>query len=367
MQIYKVGGAIRDALLGLPVTENDWLVVGATVKQMAFLGYRQVGKSFPVFIHPKSGEEYALARKEKKTQKGHTGFSFEFDEDVTLEEDLQRRDLTINAMVKSDRGKLFDLVGGKKDLKKKVLRHISPAFSEDPLRVLRVARFKAKLAHLSFTVAPETLTLMRKMVRSGELSTLTKERVWLELHKALVTQTPAAFFDTLQACGARAKLFPTINKAACQALDKAAAYTEDSEIRFACLMFQETNFTRNLHYRAPKSYIELAKMLSQYHHQVDHIKRLSTQERLTFLLTCDALRRPVRFEKFLLACEAVYLSNPRHTTKKEYWQRDFLLNARDILASIDISDLIVKGFNGQVLVDQIAKRRIEQLSTMETP
>ena len=368
MKIYKVGGAVRDLFLDLPVEEIDWVVIGATVKQMEFLGYKRVGKSFPVFIHPQTGDEYALARKEQKISRGHKGFKFEFHDDISLEEDLQRRDLTINAIAKDDRGKVYDHVGGKKDLQRRCLRHISKAFVEDPLRVLRVARFMAKLAHLKFKVAPETLKLMQKMVRGGELSTLTKERVWGELYKVLKTQTPVVFFETLQASGARLKLFPGVKKPALLALKKATQISKDPEIRFATLMFQYTNFSRGLSFKAPKRYIELAKMVSQHHQQVDKIKKLSSNELLNFLLKLDALRRPKRFEKFIMASEAIYLSNPRRgKSKMRYWQSDYLLGAREMLASIDISDLIVKGFSGKTLANKIKDRRITRLSDIEIP
>ena len=366
MQIFKVGGAIRDMLLGLPIEETDWLVIGATVKQMEFLGYKQVGKSFPVFIHPVSGDEYALARKEQKIRKGHKGFKFEFDDDISLEEDLQRRDLTINAIAKDDRGNIYDPIGGKKDLKKRCLRHISSAFVEDPLRVLRVARFMAKLAHLKFKLAPETLKLMQKIVRSGELATLSKERVWIELYKVLKTNTPMAFFETLQACGARSKLFPGIHKWALLACQQAVSLAKDPEVRFAALMFQQKSFFRGLSFKAPKSYINLAKMVNQNYQQVNTIKRLSSHELLNFLLKLDALRRPGRFDKFLLAAEAIYLSHPgRAKSRMEYMQKDYLLAVRENLASIDISDLLVKGFSGQPLAKKIKDRRISRLSEMD--
>ena len=207
METYLVGGAVRDQLLGLPVTEKDWVVVGTTPEKMLALGYRPVGKDFPVFLHPKTQEEYALARTERKIKKGYTGFDFYTAEDVTLEDDLKRRDLTINAMAQTPAGEIIDPFGGRRDLQNKLLRHVSPAFSEDPVRILRVARLAARYAHLGFTVADETIMLMRKMVNNGEVDALVAERVWQETAKALQEKSPQIFFTTLRTCGALRKIF----------------------------------------------------------------------------------------------------------------------------------------------------------------
>lgn len=210
MQIYLVGGAVRDKLLCLAQKDRDWLVVGATPEQLIKLGFQQVGKDFPVFLHPQTKEEYALARTEKKQGQGYTGFICDFSPEITLEEDLKRRDLTINAMAENAQGELFDPYGGKKDLTQKILRHVSDAFSEDPLRVLRVARFYARLAHLGFAVAPETKQLMREMTKQGELQHLTPERVWQETEKALQSESPQKFFQLLNEVDALAEWFPEL-------------------------------------------------------------------------------------------------------------------------------------------------------------
>lgn len=210
MQIYKVGGAVRDRLLGRTVSEVDWLVVGATPEEMQARGFRPVGADFPVFLHPQTGEEYALARTERKSGRGYGGFTFHASPDVTLEEDLQRRDLTINAIAEDHSGQLIDPYGGQSDLQARLLRHVSPAFAEDPLRVLRVARFAARYAELGFRIAGETLELMRQLARSGELSALTAERSWKEISRALMEPRPDVFIQVLQDCEALAELFPEL-------------------------------------------------------------------------------------------------------------------------------------------------------------
>ena len=199
---YLVGGAVRDKLLGLAVKDLDYVVVGATAEQMGAAGFLPVGKDFPVFLHPETKDEYALARTERKTAKGYHGFQFNTDVSVTLEEDLMRRDLTINAMAEDENGDIYDPYGGLKDIENKILRHVSPAFAEDPLRVLRVARFLARYKHLGFTVHPETMDLMRQLVEAGEIETLVSERVWQEIKNSLNTPTPSAFFTCLRECGA---------------------------------------------------------------------------------------------------------------------------------------------------------------------
>jgi tRNA nucleotidyltransferase (CCA-adding enzyme) len=211
MKVYEVGGAVRDELLGLPVTERDWVVVGASAAELEAQGFKRVGRDFPVFLHPASGEEYALARTERKTAPGYTGFAFDAAPTVTLEDDLKRRDLTINAIARAESGELVDPWSGRADLAARVLRHVSPAFREDPLRVLRVARFAARFAPLGFTVAPETLELMKEIVAAGEMEALRAERVWQETVKGLATERPDVYFETLRACGALARVFPEVD------------------------------------------------------------------------------------------------------------------------------------------------------------
>ena len=211
MKIYEVGGAVRDALLGLPVKERDWVVVGASADDLLAQGFKRVGKDFPVFLHPKTGEEYALARTERKTAPGYTGFAFDTSTAVTLEQDLARRDLTINAIARTEDGQIVDPWSGRADLERRVLRHVSPAFREDPLRVLRVARFAARFGGLGFTVAEETLRLMREIVASGEMGALRSERVWQETVKALGTDQPDVYFTVLRDCGALQQVFPEVD------------------------------------------------------------------------------------------------------------------------------------------------------------
>src|SRR5579871_3458489 len=211
MRVYLVGGAVRDRLLGRPVHERDWVVVGATPEEMVRLGYEPVGREFPVFLHPSTHEEHALARLERKTGPGYRGFTTQFSPEVTLEEDLRRRDLTVNAMAEDEQGVLIDPYGGAADLRARVLRHVSEAFVEDPVRILRVARFAARYAGLGFTVAPETLALMRRIVDAGEARTLVPERVWQETERALAEAHPQVYFETLRGCGALAVVFPEVD------------------------------------------------------------------------------------------------------------------------------------------------------------
>ncbi len=344
MKIYEVGGAVRDALLGDAVDEHDWVVVGARPAELEQLGFRRVGKDFPVFIHPDTGEEYALARRERKIAPGHSGFEFDTTASVTLEEDLGRRDLTINAIARDADGTLIDPHGGLDDLRGRVLRHISDAFREDPLRVLRVARFAAKLAPREFTVAAQTLELMRRMVEGGELETLVPERVWQETQKALETTRPDVYFATLRACGALARVFPEIEKLfgvpqperwhpeidtgvhTLLALRCAAQLTASTAARFAVLThdFGKAETPRALWPRhsghgersariierfckrlpVPRKFETLAVHVARHHGVVHRASELKPGTMLELLTAVDALRRPERLEEFLLACEA---------------------------------------------------------------
>jgi tRNA nucleotidyltransferase (CCA-adding enzyme) len=315
MQVYLVGGAVRDRLLGRAPQERDWVVVGATPEQMSALGYRPVGRDFPVFLHPQSGEEYALARLERKVAPGYRGFVTEFSPAVTLEQDLQRRDLTINAMAQSADGTLIDPYGGRSDLQRRVLRHVSPAFAEDPVRILRVARFAARLAPLGFQLAPETLELMRAMVRAGEAAALVPERVWRELERALGEARPLAFFDTLAACGALGVVLPELAPAGAAAADgaygrgaralaAAAAAGQAPVVRFAALLAAlpeapiEALCAR---LRVPGEYRELALLAARLGTRLagevlPPAQRLRDPVWLLDLLdSADALRRPERF------------------------------------------------------------------------
>ncbi len=303
MKIYLVGGAVRDTLLNLRFKEKDWVVVGATVDDMLVKGYKQVGKDFPVFLHPETKEEYALARVERKVGKGYTGFTFDTSPKVTLEEDLKRRDLTINAIA-SDNGVLVDPYGGQQDIQKKVLRHVSAAFVEDPVRILRVARFAARFAHLGFTVADETNVLMQQMVKNGEVSALVAERVWKELETALAEKNPEVFFQVLQACDARSVLFPEIEETA--RLASVVSITQNTVIRFAALCATlSADQVNHLceRYRIPNEYRELAFLVSRYVSDYEKISSMSAQDILSVLTATDAFRREDRFKSFIQVCE----------------------------------------------------------------
>lgn len=344
MRVYLVGGAVRDAALGLPVRERDWVVVGATPEELTRAGYTPVGREFQVFLHPESKEEYALARLEKKTGPGYRGFATAFSPDVTLEDDLTRRDLTVNAMARAEDGELVDPHGGLRDLEARVLRHVSPAFVEDPVRILRVARFAARFAPLGFTVAPETLALMRTMVENGEAAALVAERVWQETARALATGRPEVYFEVLRACGALAVVFPEIDALfgvpqpekwhpeidagvhTMMVLAQAAQLSAAPTVRFAALTHDlgkgRTPRERwPMHHghevasvalvdalcdrlKVPNDHRELAKLAARYHCDVHRAGELRAATILTMLERCDALRRPERFEELLLACEA---------------------------------------------------------------
>jgi len=344
MKVYEVGGAVRDALLGLPVTERDWVVVGASPEELTAQGYRRVGKDFPVFLHPKTGEEYALARTERKTGPGYTGFAFDAAATVTLDEDLRRRDLTINAIARGADGELVDPWSGRADLAARVLRHVSPSFREDPLRVLRVARFAARFAPLGFTVAAETLTLMREIVAAGEMEALRAERVWQETVKALGTERPDVYFSTLRECGALRRVFPEVDALfgvpqperwhpevdtgvhTLMALKMAATLSPSETVRFAVLTHDLGKGTtpmemlpRHLGHEqrseelllalcsrlpVPNRFRDLALLVARHHGIVHKATELKPQTVLRIIVAADGIRQPARFEEFLLACEA---------------------------------------------------------------
>jgi tRNA nucleotidyltransferase (CCA-adding enzyme) len=309
MEVYLVGGAIRDELLGLAAPERDWVVVGATPEELERAGYRAVGREFPVFLHPETQEEYALARVERKTGPGYRGFETRFSPDVTLEQDLQRRDLTINAMARAPDGTLIDPYGGRRDLEQRLLRHVSPAFVEDPVRVLRVARFAARLAALGFMLAPETRALMRHMVDNGEVNALVAERVWREMQRALGESQPEVFFDVLQDCGALAVLLPELDwpAAARQALQRAAQLGAEPALRFAALLADtpaEAIMALCERLRVPGDYRELALLTARLHRRIATAAALDAAGVLDLLEAADAFRRPDRFELLLRAKQA---------------------------------------------------------------
>ncbi len=309
MQVYLVGGALRDELLGQPAVERDWVVVGATPEQMQRLGFRPVGRNFPVFLHPDTNEEYALARLERKTAPGYRGFETRSTADVTLEQDLQRRDLTINAMARSPDGTLIDPFGGRADLDARLLRHVSPAFVEDPVRILRVARFAARFATLGFRVAPETRTLMRQMVESGETDALVPERVWREMEHALAEPTPEAFFDTLAECGALRVILPELawQESDRAALRAAVSLSPNVPVRLAALLAgaqpaQIGACCERL--RIPTPARDLALLCARLVARFPGAGTLDARSALELLESADALRRPERFSELMLACQA---------------------------------------------------------------
>jgi tRNA nucleotidyltransferase (CCA-adding enzyme) len=309
MQVYLVGGAVRDELLGQPAHERDWVVVGATPEELQRAGYRAVGREFPVFLHPDTSEEYALARLERKTGPGYRGFETRFSPEVTLEQDLQRRDLTINAMARAPDGTLIDPYGGRHDLERRVLRHVSPAFVEDPVRVLRVARFAARLSALGFRLAPETRELMRFMVSNGEINALVPERVWREMQRALGEANPEVFFDILQDCGALTVVLPELAWGATQrdVLRRAVQISAEPSVRLAALladMAPETIRALCERLRVPNDYRELALLTARLHQRITDAATLDAAGVLDLLEAADAFRRPDRFELLLHATRA---------------------------------------------------------------
>lgn len=390
MKIYLVGGAVRDQLLGYPVKERDYVVVGATPAQMLEQGFRLVGKDFPVFLHPDTHEEYALARTERKIGPGYKGFSCYAAPDVTLEEDLQRRDLTINAIAQTAKGKIIDPYHGQKDITQRILRHVSSAFIEDPVRILRVARFMARFAPLKFHVSTETMNLMKTMVQSEEINSLVPERVWREFSLALTEPSPQAFIKTLYVCGALAILFPILQelyvesnflnrKNKCEpynliVLKQAANLTDDPEVRFAALFCplgkgisnkEQINKSGILSiqrlcqkYRIPNTYTDLALISARYHLLCHRALELDADTLLNLLEKTDAFRRLDRFKQFLLVCEADFhaYSGLESTL---YPQRERVLSALSVAQAISAASepLAKKNLKGEALGKELRKQR----------
>ncbi|MDH1100767.1 multifunctional CCA tRNA nucleotidyl transferase/2'3'-cyclic phosphodiesterase/2'nucleotidase/phosphatase [Pseudomonas mosselii] len=359
MQIYKVGGAVRDRLLGRPVSDVDWLVVGASVEQMQALGYRPVGADFPVFLHPRSGEEYALARTERKSGRGYGGFTFHASPDVTLEEDLIRRDLTINAMAEDEYGQLYDPYHGKADLDNRILRHVSPAFAEDPLRVLRVARFAARYAPLGFEVADETLALMRQIAESGELQALTAERSWKEIERALMENEPQVFVEVLRSCGALKELMPELEHGTdtLTALHQAARHQQSLPVRWACLLrgLESTAIKAlNQRFKVPRECQELAVLVGEFAEQADQALALEPTSLLEMLQKFDVYRRPQRFDDFIAACEMAAVDS-------SYPQGRYLRDAAAAARAVDVRPLVQQGLTGQALGEALKAQRLEAL------
>jgi tRNA nucleotidyltransferase (CCA-adding enzyme) len=397
---------VRDRLLGLPVQDRDWVVVGATPEDMVAQGFRLVGKDFPVFLHPRTHEEYALARTERKVAPGYKGFAVHADPGVTLEEDLGRRDLTINAMAETAGGELIDPFGGAEDLKARRLRHVSPAFAEDPVRLLRVARFAARFAPLGFAVAPETNELMRRMVDNGEVDALVPERVWQELVRGLGEERPSAFFQVLRDCGALAVLFPEIERLwgvpqppqyhpevdtgvhTMLVLEAAARLTPDTVVRFAALTHDlgkgttpPAEWPRHIahehrgarlvedlceRWRVPGDHRELAVLTARLHGDCHRALELRPGTTLRLLDSLDAFRRPERFERFLLACEADFRGRPGYEAL-DYPQADWLRRAREAAAAVKGSDLAGEGLEGKALGEELARRRTAAIAALERP
>ena len=400
MQIYTVGGAVRDRLLGRPISEVDWVVVGASAEQMLELGYRPVGADFPVFLHPQTGEEYALARTERKSGRGYGGFTFHASPDVTLEQDLIRRDLTVNAMAEDDHGNLIDPYGGQQDLEARILRHVSPAFAEDPLRVLRVARFAARYAPLGFSVAPETLELMRQLADSGELSHLTAERSWKEISRALMEPRPDVFVQVLRDCGALAALLPEVDALfgvpqpaahhpeidtgvhVLSVLRQCAEHDQPLNVRWASLLHDvgkgltpEDEWPRHIAHehkglpliqainercKAPRDCAELALLVGEYHTHGHRALELRPSTLLELLQRFDVFRRPQRFAEFVAACE-MDARGRLGLEQRDYPQAAYLLGAAEAARQVPVKPLLEKGFKGSELGEALNRERLQAL------
>jgi tRNA nucleotidyltransferase (CCA-adding enzyme) len=404
MEVYLVGGAVRDHLLGRPVHERDWVVVGARPEELERDGFVPVGREFPVFLHPQTHEEYALARVERKVGPGYRGFTTQFAPDVTLEDDLRRRDLTINAMAETSSGEIVDPYGCRRDLEARLLRHVSDAFVEDPVRILRVARFAARYAELGFRVAEETRVLMESMTATGEVDALVPERVWKETERALGEPRPDVFFETLRGCGALAKIFPEI--AALYGIPQpprwhpevdtgvhvmlvvryAAKIGAPKSVRFAALMHdlgkalspQERWPSHRGHEEAgvpliidlcdrlkvPNEFRELAILTARHHASVHRAAELTPATLLRLLETVDAFRRPERFGELLLACE----SDARGRAGLEsqpYPQREYLLRARDAAAAVALTEDERRELKGPFLGERIREKRLAAVTAVK--
>ncbi len=380
MEIYLVGGAVRDKHLGLPVSERDWVVVGSTPEEMRQLGYRPVGRDFPVFLHPETQEEYALARTERKTGHGYTGFETCATADITLEQDLLRRDLTINAMAETADGELIDPCNGAADLNDGVLRHVSPAFAEDPVRILRIARFAARFAHQGFKVAHGTNILMRHMVQDGEVDHLVPERVCAELVKALGEKTPSRFFSVLQGCSALARLFPEVEPlyvaesgsthgqaSPLLTLDTVVPDSQDPAARFAGLVcdidrLEQDAFNRDSlntlcdRVRLPNPYRELGQLILAHRRQLLAADRLEPESVMGLLENTDALRRPERFARLLQVCAG------DARVHNEDFNREYLVQALATVQAVDSGALQQQGISGKALGEALRTARITAIS-----
>jgi tRNA nucleotidyltransferase (CCA-adding enzyme) len=405
MQVYLVGGAVRDRLLGLPVGERDWVVVGARPEELERQGYLLVGKEFPVFLHPQTREEYALARTERKVGPGYRGFATEFSPDVTLEEDLKRRDLTINAIAEDSSGRIVDPFHGQRDIEAKVLRHVSEAFVEDPVRVLRLARFAARFGNMGFTVAGETRALMKQIVAAGEMDALVPERVWKETQRALDEPRPDLFFETLRECGALKVIFPEVDALfgvpqpaqwhpeidtgvhVLMALRLAARRDATTATRFAVLTHdlgkaltpREKWPSHHGHeqigvpaiealcarLRVPKDIRDLAVMVSNFHTHVHRALELKPSTVLDLFEQTDAFRRTDRFNEFLLACECDARGR-LGLEDRSYPQPDYLREARSAAAAAVLTEEERQGLTGQAIGERLRRKRLDAITAFKT-
>lgn len=406
MQTYLVGGAVRDKLLGRAAGDRDYVVVGALPEDLLARGYRPVGRDFPVFLHPETGEEYALARTERKSGRGYHGFVFQADANVTLEQDLARRDLTINAIAEDAQGVLTDPFGGVRDIAVRVLRHVSPAFAEDPVRVLRTARFAARFAPLGFTVAPETMTLMQQMVRDGEIDHLVPERVWAETRKALGEAQPSAFLRVLRECGALAVLFPEVDalygvpqRAEFHpeidsgvhlelVLDQSAQLAPGDDLVAFCALTHDLGkaltpaheLPRHIGHeqhgvkplralaarlKVPTEHAALAELVCREHLNAHRAFELKPATVLKLLIALDALRRPARLDKFLAACMADKRGRTGHALDA-YPQADYLRACRNAAAAIDAAGFVAAGLTGPAIGQAMAAARIDAIAAVKT-
>ena len=396
MQVYLVGGAVRDERLGLPVKERDWCVVGASPNELTDKGFKQVGKDFPVFLHPETNEEYALARTERKTAAGYHGFAFDTSPDVTIEEDLSRRDLTINALAVDESGNLIDPFGGVQDLEKRLIRHVSDAFIEDPVRILRAAKFAARFAHLGFRIAPQTRDLMRQMVTNGEADALVPDRVWKETESALVGPNPRLYFEALRACGALRIIFPEIDALfgvpqpakwhpeidagvhTMMVVEQSGKLSADLEVRFAALVHDLGKATTRLsdlpshpgheqrgkklikdiagRLPVPRACRDLGLLVAEFHTHCHRAFELRDDTAVKLFENTDAFRRPERFEQFLISCEA----DARGRTgfeRRDYPQSAHLREVYAAAAAVDAGSIASES-DGKKIPEAIRKARI---------
>jgi tRNA nucleotidyltransferase (CCA-adding enzyme) len=406
MHIYLVGGAVRDKLLSRPVVDHDHVVVGALPEELLALGYKPVGKDFPVFLHPQTSEEYALARTERKSGRGYHGFVFQADPTVTLEQDLARRDLTINAIAEDEHGTLTDPFGGVRDIEARMLRHVSPAFVEDPVRVLRVARFAARFAPLGFSVAAETMALMRQMVADGEVDHLVPERVWTETRKALAEPQPSMFLRVLRECGALAVLFPEVDALygvpqraefhpeidtgvhVEMVLDAAAQLAPGNDVVGFCALTHDLGkaltpadeLPRHIGHehrgvaplralaarlKVPTEHAALAELVCREHLNVHRAFELKPATVLKLLSALDALRRPARLELFLAACEADKRGRRDHE-HDAYPQADYLREARAAAAAVESADFVARGLAGPAVGQAMETARMHAIAALKT-